>query len=93
MDEPRAQARALETLAMQNISDRAILEELTRWFSAAKSIGVQRAIAEVFIRSDPAAIPRLELASALREHRLGPRGGAEDLIEVLARRLRLGGEG
>jgi len=92
MNDPRAQARALETLALQNISDRAILEELTRWFSAAKSIGVQRAIAEVFIRSDPAAIPRLELAGALRDHRLGPRGGSEDLVDVLARRLRVGSE-
>jgi len=53
---------------------------------------VQRAIAEVFIRSDPAAIPRLELAGALRDHRLGPRGGSEDLVDVLARRLRVGSE-
>jgi hypothetical protein len=86
MDDPRAQARALETLALQNVSDRAILEELTRSFSTAKSVGVQRAIAEVFIRSDPRAIPRPELAIALREHRLGTPGSG-DLVDVLIRRL------
>src|SRR5262249_30261819 len=86
IDDPRAQTRALETLALQKISDRAILEELTRAFAATKSVGGQRAIAEVFIRSDPGAIPRPELAAALRDHRLGPIGTG-DLVDVLVRRL------
>ena len=79
--------RALDTLARLNIADREILAELARAFPLAKSVGVQRAIAEVFIRSDPKAIPKPELASVLRQHRLRSPGGGEDLIDVLIRRL------
>src|SRR6185503_9287216 len=64
--------RALDTLARLHIADREVLEELTRSFAAAKTVNVQRAIAEIFLRSDPKAIPRLELAAALRQHRLKP---------------------
>ena len=87
MTEPRAQVRALDTLARLNISDRTILEELARSFMSARSVSVQRAIAEVFIRSDSRAIARPELASVLRQHRLRAPGGGEDLIDVLLRRL------
>ncbi len=79
--------RSLDTLARLHIADREILEELTRSFTAARSVGVQRAIAEVFLRSDPKAIPASELATALRQHRLKPPGGGEDLIDVLLRKL------
>ncbi len=79
--------RSLDTLARLHIADREILEELTRSFTAARSVGVQRAIAEVFLRSDPKAIPAPELATALRQHRLKPPGGGEDLIDVLLRKL------
>ena len=48
---------------------------------------VQRAIAEVFIRSDPAAIDRPEMVAVIRQHRLKSPGGREDLIDVLVRRL------
>jgi hypothetical protein len=82
-----AQVRALDTLARLHISDRAILEDLSRAFAEAKSVNVQRAIAEVFIRSDPRAIPRDTLAGILREHRLKSPGGAKDLIDVLIARL------
>jgi hypothetical protein len=76
--------RALDALGRFNIADREVLEELVRSFTSAKSANVQRAIAEVFIRADPKAIPRVELAAALREHRLKPH---DDLVEVLLRRL------
>ncbi len=79
--------RALDTLARLHIADREVLEELIRSFAAAKSVNVQRAIAEIFLRSDPKAIPRIELATALRQHRLKSPGGGEDLIDILLRRI------
>jgi hypothetical protein len=86
MPESRAQMRALDTLGRHHISDRQILDELARSFASARSLGVQRAIAEVFIRSDPKAIAKPQLASLLREHRLRSPDGA-DLIDVLITRL------
>jgi hypothetical protein len=86
MPESRAQVRALDTLARHNISDGEILDELARSFASARSLGVQRAIAEVFIRSDPKAIARPQLASLLRQHRLKSPDG-RDLIDVLISRL------
>ncbi len=86
MPESRAQVRALDTLGRHHISDRQILDELARSFASARSLGVQRAIAEVFIRSDPKAIAKPQLASLLREHRLRSPDGA-DLIDVLITRL------
>jgi len=81
-----AQVRALDALGRLNISDREVLEELTRSFAAAKSAAVQRAIAEVFLRSDPKALPRAELASVLRQYRVRAAGG-HDIIDVLLSRL------
>jgi hypothetical protein len=83
---PAAQVRAIDALALMHIEDREILEELENAFATAKSVNVQRAIAEVFIRSDAHAIPKPELAAILRQHRL-PSGHGEDLIDVLLRRL------
>jgi hypothetical protein len=80
------QVRALDTLARLNIADREVLEELARAFAGARSASVQRAIAEVFIRSDQKLIPKRELVSTLRQHRIKSSGG-EDLIDVLIRRL------
>ena len=80
------QVRALDTLARFNIADREILEELARAFAGARSASVQRAIAEVFIRSDQKQIAKEELVSTLRLHRIRSSGG-EDLIDVLIRRL------
>lgn len=86
MTESDAQIRALDTLAHYYVSDRESLDELTRLFPRARSVSVQRAIAGVFIRSDYRALPRLELARMLRQHRLKSPDG-EDLIDVLIRRL------
>jgi len=83
---PAVQVRALDTLARLHIEDREILRSLEAAFASAKSVNVQRAIAEVFIRSDAPGIPKPELAAVLRQHRLRS-GGGEDLIDVLLRRL------
>jgi len=81
-----AQVRALDALARLNLTDREIVDELTRSFAAARSLDVQRAIAEIFLRSGARAIARPGLAGILREHRLKSRN-ADDLVEVLIRRL------
>ena len=84
MSSSEAQVRAVETLARMRISDREILDELARAFSEAKSVGVQRAIAEVFIRSD---YRRPELAEVLRRNRIRAPEGRPDLIDTLIHRL------
>ena len=81
-----AQVRALETLARHHISDREILDELARLFAHATSLNVQRAIAEIFIRSDTRALATPEFVGLLRQHRLRSPSG-EDLIDVLIKRL------
>ena len=80
------QVRALESLALLNITDREVLADLAQAFAAAKSVDVQRAIAEVFIRSD-APLPRTELASLVREHRIRAPDSRGDLVDVLLRQL------
>jgi hypothetical protein len=77
------QARAFETLARLNITDREVIDQLSSAFAEAKSPLVQRAIAEVFIRSDAKALPKAELAALVRRHRLK----GDDLIEQLLRKL------
>ena len=86
MPESRAQIRAFDTLGRHSISDRDILDELARAFASARTLGVQRAIAEVFIRSDRKAIDKPQLVSLLRETRLKSPDG-RDLIDVLITRL------
>jgi hypothetical protein len=81
-----AQVRALETLARHQIADPEILAELTRLYTRATSVSVQRAIAEIFIRSDYRGTSSTVLAGLLRQHRLSSPGG-EDLIDVLLVRL------
>jgi hypothetical protein len=81
-----AQVRALDTLARHHISDRKVLEELARLFTRATSLGVQRAIAEIFLRSDAHAIAAHGLAAKLRRYRLRSPDG-EDLIDTLIQRL------
>jgi hypothetical protein len=82
-----AQVRALGTLARLRISDREIIDELARLFARTGSLEVQRAVAEIFIRSDAHALPGAELAVLLRQHRLRAPGGGSDLIDVLIERL------
>ena len=61
------QVRALETLARHHISDRQILDDLTRLYAQATSPAVQRAIAEVFLRSDYRVISTPDLVALLRD--------------------------
>lgn len=86
MTQPDAQVRALNALAAHPISDGASLEEMMRLFPNARTVGVQRAIAGVLIRSDFHAMDTGRLAGLLRDHRLKSTDG-EDLIDVLIRRL------
>jgi hypothetical protein len=81
-----AQTRALETLARYRLSDRESLEELTGLFPRARSVGVQRAIAGILIRSNYEAIASPALVTALRHHRLKSPDG-KDVIDVLIRRM------
>jgi len=83
--------RAIDVIARLNISDGEVLRELSNAFAQSKSIEVQRALAEVFIRSDPKSLPRRDLIGILREHRIRPRGGGHDLIDTLIDRLQQAG--
>ena len=83
--------RAIDAIARLNISDREVLRELSNVFAQSRSLDVQRALAEVFIRSDPAALPKPDLIGILREHRIKPRGGGHDLIDTLIDRLQQAG--
>ena len=80
---PAAQVRALETLARLNITDRQTIDQLAQVFADSKSANVQRAIAEVFIRSDASALPKAELAALVRRYRIK----GDDLIDQLLRKL------
>ena len=82
-----AQVRALDTLARHRLSDRQSLNELARFFRAAGSVDVQRAIAAVLIRADFQAIARPEVARVLSQYRLKSPDG-NDIIDILIRRLR-----
>ena len=83
-----AQLRTLDTLARQHISDRASLDELARLFSAADTVGIQRAIAGILIRANYADLDRVALVHTLTDGRLKSPDG-DDLIDVLIRRLQL----
>jgi hypothetical protein len=82
-----AQVRALGTLARQRIADREIIDELARLFARTGSLEVQRAVAEIFIRSDAGVLQGAQLAALLRQHRLRAPGGGSDLIDVVIERL------
>ena len=86
MNDSRAQARALDALASQHLSDPQSLEELTRLFPVAESPSVQVAIAGILIRSDYRAIATPELVQTLRQSRLRSSNG-KDVIDVLIRQL------
>ncbi len=81
-----AQVRALETLARQRLADAQSLQEIARLFPRARSLAVQRAIANILIRSDTQMLARAELARSLRQHRLRSPDG-QDVIDVLIRLL------
>ena len=82
-----AQVRALEALARLNINDPQAFAELARIYAAARSPDVQRAVAEVFLRGDVAALDKPRLAGVLQQHRIAVRAAPSDLIDILLRSL------
>ena len=81
------QVRALDALARHRLSDRQSLDELARFFPAAESVDVQRAIAAVLIRSDYQLLRKPEFVRVLSQSRLKSPNG-DDIIDILIRRLR-----
>jgi hypothetical protein len=81
-----AQVRALEALAKQRLADPQSLQEIARLFPRARSLQVQRAIADILIRSDYRTLERADLARSLRQHRLKSPDG-NDVIDALIRLL------
>ena len=81
-----AQVRALDTLGRHAIVDREIVEGLMRSFAGTSSLAVQRAIAEIFLRSDPRAFARGDVADVLARTRIRSTSG-DDLIDAVVRRL------
>jgi len=82
-----AQVSALETLARHYVSDREVLESLTRLYAKTPSWSVQAAIAGILIRADRSAIAGTALVRTLREKRLPVPAGHQELIDALIRRL------
>jgi hypothetical protein len=81
-----AQVRALESLGRHYVSDRDILERLTRLFSATPSSPVQTAIAGILLRADLRSIANPQLVATLqKDRRTSPPGG--DVVDALLRRL------
>ena len=80
------QARAIDILARQHVTDAESLTAVTRLFPLARTIDVQRAIAGLIIRSDYRAIATPATVHMLRQNRLNSPGG-QDIIDILIRRL------
>ena len=80
-----AQVRALETLARHHLDDPGALSALVELFSRTRSLAVQRAIAEVFLRSGRESLDATTVA-ALRRHRLHE-GATPDIIDSVIGRL------
>jgi len=80
------QARAIDVLAHNRLSDRESVAEVMRLFPSAKSIDVQKAIAGLIIRSDYHAIATPDTVRMLQRTRLKSSGG-EDIIDIVIRRL------
>jgi hypothetical protein len=89
MTDARAQARALDTLAGQGITDRQSLEDLTQLFAQAWSGNVQLAIAGILLRSDYQMIASADLLHVLRQYRRKA-STSDDMIDVLIRRVQAG---
>jgi len=82
-----AQVRALETLARQGIGDAEVLDELRRLYARASSAEVQRAVAEVFIRSGDRSLGTPEFVAFLRNYRLSD--GGNNLVDALISQLQV----
>ncbi len=83
MGDASARESALGALASTDVADAEILERLAALYSRARSIEVQRAIAEVFLRSSLESIDTRALAERLQRDRLR----ADPLVDTLIARL------
>jgi hypothetical protein len=86
MTRPSAQLRALQALAKQYLTDPQSLREIVRLFALARSLDVQRAIADILLRSDYRSMARADLARSLQQNRLKSPDG-QDVIDLLIRLL------
>jgi hypothetical protein len=86
MNASPAQVRALDTLGRHRLSDPDSLDAVAGIFTQTESVEVQRAVADLIIRSDYRALAPLEFARVLAEHRLKSPTG-KDIIDILIRRL------
>ena len=86
MPPSEAQVRALESLGRHYVSDREVLERLTRLFSATPSARVQTAVAGILLRADLRSIASPQLVATLqKDRRTSPPG--DDVVDALLRRL------
>jgi len=76
------QVRALEAIARQHVADGQTFEALAGLYARTRSPAVQRAVAEVFLRSDRAAMP-VSVGETLRRRRLAPDALIDQLIALL----------
>lgn len=79
------QVRALETLARQHVADRESLEALAALYARTRSPAVQRAVAEIFLRTDRALIAPAT-AAMLRSRRLKPDALIDQLLASMPAR-------
>lgn len=86
MPPSEAQVRALESLGRHYVSDREILDMLTRLFSETPSWSVQAAIAGILIRADLRPIASPQLVHTLQKDRR-PSPKTDNMIDALIRRL------
>lgn len=86
MPSSEAQVRALDMLAQQRLRDPETLREVARLFPRARSVHLQRAIANVLIRSDYRVLGQAELARSLKQYRIKS-GDGNDVIDALIRVL------
>ncbi len=86
MPASEAQVRALETLGRHYLSDRRILDSLTRLYTETSSWPVQAAIAGILIRADKRSIGSAELVQTLKEKRRQSPPG-DNMVDALIRNL------
>jgi hypothetical protein len=89
MPAAEAQVAALESLSRQRLADPETLREIARLYPVARSVEVQRAVANVLIRSDYRVLGPPELARSLKQYRLKSSDG-NDVIDALIRVLQAG---
>ena len=86
MEPGDAQVRALEALGRHYVSDREVLDMLTRLFAQTRSWEVQNAIAGLLLRADRKSVYAPELVRTLQQSRR-PSPAGDNMIDALIARL------